>query len=409
MAVGLPRCDVQQRMASGEFPRANAEECITEEEIRMLKELAMDDSKLDRPENEMIYGAVAQSFATPEYIQLSENDIVGMVSPSITGNFKIFIGKRSSVNMLYKVFSDLGIAIVRTYFSPIATAKAVLTDEELQNGVALIDLGAGATSVSIYTNRILSHYSSIPFGGDVVTSDIRSECTISDRLAENIKKAFGGCMPDKLQTLGDKIIQVETDSSNISNQIPVRYLSQIITAREQEILDAMLYFIQESGLSEYLRKGVVITGGGAEMLHIGNFLREISGYTVRTGYPKGGFVATGCEGILATEAVCTAGMILLAKEDNLNCCAPSDDVEEEAVEEETVVVEEPVQDVSEEAAGETPVSGEESGEHGEEKVEETGKEEKAADTEEKKSKTGLISRVRWKFAKMFDEMNNENV
>lgn len=216
-------------------------------------------------------------------------------------------------------------------------------------------------------------------------------------------------MPDKLQTLGDKIIQVETDSSNISNQIPVRYLSQIITAREQEILDAMLYFIQESGLSEYLRKGVVITGGGAEMLHIGNFLREISGYTVRTGYPKGGFVATGCEGILATEAVCTAGMILLAKEDNLNCCAPSDDVEEEAVEEETVVVEEPAQDVSEEAAGETPVSGEESGEHGEEKVEETGKEEKAADTEEKKSKNGLLNKVRWKFAKMFDEMNNENV
>lgn len=404
VAVGLPRCDVQQRMASGEFPRADADECITEDEIRMLKEMAMDDSKLDRPENEMIYGAVAQSFATPEYIQLSENDIVGMVSPSFTGNFKIFIGKRSSVNSLYKVFSDLGIAIVRTYFSPIATARAVLTDEELQNGVALIDLGAGATSVSIYIDRILTHYSAIPFGGDVVTSDIRSECTISDMLAEHIKKAFGGCLPDKLQTLGEKIIQVETDSSNISNQIPVRYLSQIITAREQEILDAMLYFIQTSGLSEYLRKGVVITGGGAEMLHIGNFLRDISGYTVRTGYPKGGFVATGCEGILSTDAVCTAGMVLLAKEDNLNCCAVSDEAEVEVAEEEPVVAEEP-------AAVETVEEVAEAEEVPEEREEEPVEEEKKEDggKKEKKSRDGIFSRVRWKVANMFNEMDNENV
>lgn len=416
VAVGLPRCDVQQRMASGEFPRANADDCITEDEIRMLKEMAMDDSKLDKPETEMIYGAVAQSFATPEYIQLSENDIVGMVSPSFTGNFKIFIGKRSSVNSLYKVFDDLGIAIVRTYFSPIAAARAVLTDEELQNGVALIDLGAGATSIAIYIDRILAHYSSIPFGGDVVTSDIRSECTISDRLAENIKKAFGGCLPDKLQTLGDKIIQVETDSSNISNQIPVRYLSQIITAREQEILDAMLYFIQESGLSEYLRKGVVITGGGAEMLHIGNFLRDMSGYTVRTGYPKGGFVATGCEGILSTEAVCTAGMVLMAKEDNLNCCLalPAEENAGETAEVKEEVEEPAADTVAAEEAAEVPAGNEGDGEpEAEEKEEEKHDEEKkdgdAGDREKKKSGDGLLSKVRWSFAKMFNDMNNETV
>ena len=184
----------------------------------------------------------------------------------------------------------------------------------------------------------------------------------------------------------------------------MRYLSQIITAREQEILDAMLYFIQTSGLSEYLRKGVVITGGGAEMLHIGNFLRDISGYTVRTGYPKGGFVATGCEGILSTDAVCTAGMVLLAKEDNLNCCAVSDEAEVEVAEEEPVVAEEP-------AAVETVEEVAETEEVPEEREEEPVEEEKKEDggKKEKKSRDGIFSRVRWKVANIFNEMDNENV
>ena len=417
LVIGLPRYNVRQEVASARMERTDASSCITKEEIDTLKSIAIDSYPMDENAKEEIYGAVAQSFSADEdLVCASENDVIGVTSESIEGNFKIFIGKRSSVNSLYKVFDDLGIAIVRTYFSPIAAARAVLTDEELQNGVALIDLGAGATSIAIYIDRILAHYSSIPFGGDVVTSDIRSECTISDRLAENIKKAFGGCLPDKLQTLGDKIIQVETDSSNISNQIPVRYLSQIITAREQEILDAMLYFIQESGLSEYLRKGVVITGGGAEMLHIGNFLRDMSGYTVRTGYPKGGFVATGCEGILSTEAVCTAGMVLMAKEDNLNCCLalPAEENAGETAEVKEEVEEPAADTVAAEEAAEVPAGNEGDGEpEAEEKEEEKHDEEKkdgdAGDREKKKSGDGLLSKVRWSFAKMFNDMNNETV
>lgn len=324
VVVGLPKYGIREENADAIGSRSNPDDCITAEEIECLKQVAQDTHEIKNPDKEQIYGAIAQSFSTPDYIGLSENDIVGMISDEVTGNFKVFIGKRNAINILYKVFNDLGIAIAKMYFSPLAAAKAVLTEEEIQNGVALIDLGAQVTSVSVYHNKVLSHYAAIPFGGDTITTDISTECTISKYLAENIKCAFGGCIPDKLQTLGEKILQIESDDISSCNQIPVHYLSEIITEREKEIIDAMLYEIEASGLSENLRRGIVITGGGAKMINIGNYIKELSGYNVRTAYPINRFICTGCEDILDISAVTTAGMILMSKELNIDCCVADD-------------------------------------------------------------------------------------
>ena len=98
----------------------------------------------------------------------------------------------------------------------------------MENGVALVDFGAGCTSVSIYHGSIMRHYASIPFGGKNISDDIKSEAQISSRLAENIKLAFGACMPDKLQSLSEKIIQIRSNSAEGDKSIPVKYLSEII-------------------------------------------------------------------------------------------------------------------------------------------------------------------------------------
>ena len=322
--VGLPRCNIRQEDASATVQRIEPDDCITREEVEAMKIMAQDSHDLKDPDNEKIYGAIAQSFSTGDYFQIIENDIIGMISDEFTGHFKVFIGKKFPIRNITKVFNDLGIGIARMYFTPLATAKAVLTEEETSNGVALIDLGAGATSVSIYDKKVLAYYSSIPFGGNSISTDIKNECSISDKLAESIKCAFGGCMPDKLQNLGEKIIQIETDDMSSYKQIPVSYLSEIITARVKEIIDAMLYEIQESQLAERLRKGIVITGGGAELLNITNYIKEISGYNVRIAYPRNGFVATGCEDILRTDAVSTVGLVMMSRDENLNCCINND-------------------------------------------------------------------------------------
>lgn len=360
--VGLPRCGVRQEKAEAICQRTNPDDYISEEEIDSLKSLAQDNHQLRNPEKEMVYSSVAQAFSTPEFFQINENDIVGMISTEITGHFNVFVGKRFPINYIYKVFNDLHIGIADTCFTPVAVAKAVLSEDEMQNGVALIDLGAGSTSVSVYKNNSLVHYASIPFGGSVVSSDIRSECSISDSLAENIKCAYGGCMPDKLQNLGDKIVQIETDDISTYKQIPLRYISEIITARENEIVDAMLYEILESGLAESLRKGIVITGGGAEMLNLANFIQDISGYKVRVASPRNYFLATGCERILKPAAAAIAGMVLMAKNARMSCCTLQDgfvagslfDKVEEQVEKpvlnDNVEVEEIVGTVTEESA-----------------------------------------------------------
>lgn len=358
VVVGLPRCDVRQENNSATATRVEPDESITESEVEELKTIAQDEYPNIDPEKETLYGAVAQSFDCDDNFQIVEGEIVGMVSEKFTGNFKLFIGKKSSVKAIDKVFNNLEVAIARKIFTPDSVAKAVLTEDEKESGVALIDFGGGATSVTIYKGKLLRHYACIPFGGRTVTGDIKNECTISEDLAENIKLAFGACMPDKLQTLSEKIIQIEGEEGMTGpKQIPVKYLSEIITSREKEIIDAMLYEIQESGLADALRSGIVITGGGAQMANLAPFIKECSGYEVRVGFPRHLFSTAGCPEANTTAAATSLGMILNAKSDiHLNCIDPA---EEEAAEneatnpEETPTVPEETPVAHEEAPAET--------------------------------------------------------
>ena len=321
VVVGLPRCDVRQMAATASVERrTNPDESITREEIESLKDAAREQSPIENQENEILYEAVAQSFSDDENFQLIENDIIGVISNKLDGNFKLFIGKKNPVRTIDKIFNDLRIAIARKYFIPSAQAKAVLTEDEMNGGVALIDFGAGATSVTIYEGKILRHYAAIPFGGNVITGDITSECGISPRLAEQIKYAFGACMPEKLQTLGEKTIQIEGNEIDGLKQIPVKYLSEIITARVREIIDAILYEIQNSGLADSLRNGVVLTGGGSNLCNIVSYIKEISGYNVRIGRSRHKISADGCSRIFEPAATASVGMILSAKDDNLLSC-----------------------------------------------------------------------------------------
>lgn len=319
VCVGLPRYPVTQEMANGSFERTQPNSCISEDEIDMLKSLALETYPLSDPDHDELYGAVAQSFSTDEIFQLVEQDVVGTISKKLEGNFKIFIGKQSAVNSIEVVFNQLNIAIARMYFLPDAIAKAVLTQEEMEGGVALVDLGGGVTSVSIYQGNIMRFYGAIPFGGKVITTDIKSECSISEPLAENIKKAFGSCMPSKLQNLSEKTLQIRYDDRP-DIEMRVSYLAEIIGERTKEIVDAVLYLIQESGFADKIRNGIVLTGGGANLMGISYLFGERSGYNVKLGFPRPLFSADGCYGIYETSATAAMGMILAAKNDRLPDC-----------------------------------------------------------------------------------------
>ena len=341
--VGMPKYPVRQESNTGKIEGRGYDTDITADDIAELKRSAQDMYPLENPNMEAIYGAVAQSFSDGENFQIIENEIIGMTSDILEGNFKIFVGKKSSLAKIDTVLKKAGIVTARKYFTADTTAKAVLLDSEMENGVALIDFGGGCVSVSVYHGSIMRHYASIPFGGKNITSDIQieSEGSIGRELAENIKIAFGACMPEKLQNLSEKIIHIKSDNGEAEKKLPVKYLSEIITARCEEILMAILYEIQESGFADRLMSGIVVTGGCAQTANLGNLIYDISGYRVRTGYPKHLFSFEGCEGITDTSAATSLGLVMAAKDDHtINCAVAKDGY----VPEMTVPEPEPVKD-----------------------------------------------------------------
>ncbi len=322
VVVGLPRWQVRQETASANAEREDDSRFISESEIRYLKSEALKTYPLKDDKREIIYGAVAQSFSTEDCINEPESEIIGMSAERIEGKFKVFIGSKRLSTNLDELFGSMQIGIARKFFIPGITAKAVLSSEEMKNGVALVDIGAGVSSVTIFKDNLMRYYAAIPFGGDCVTRDIESICGFSFKMAEEIKKAYGACLPDKLSTLGEKELHIMDDDGRLLRKLSIKVLSEIVNARMEEIINALLYKIQESGLSseDYLKKGIVVTGGGAEMLNCVNLFKELSGYSVKLGLPKKYVSCDGCPEASEASASTAIGMILAVKGDkSINC------------------------------------------------------------------------------------------
>ena len=334
--VGLPRNDIAQVTASATLQRKDPEEYVSPEEIQAIKKDALETYPLPDPEHQAIYGAIAQSFILEDGMQLTEREIVGTLTSTIEGEFKVFVGRRQAVLSIEKIFKGTGIKVYKTYFLPEVMAKATLSKEELKGGVALVDIGAGVTSVAIYRGGIMRYYAAIPFGGRTVTGDIETECSLEEELAEKIKRRFGVCQPERLGPNSDKVLQIRI--TDPYRDIPVRYISEIITARYRELIDAVLFHIQESGLQNVLRGGIVLTGGAAEQNGLEVMFREISGYNVRKGYPKSHFTAPLGISVIRTSATAAVGMILAACDEGVADCAGEEP-------EEKVVIPEPAPEV----------------------------------------------------------------
>ena len=363
--VGMPKFPIRQETNSGKVMDRGEDTEITAEDIEAIKRFAQETYPLRDPKKEAIYGAVAQSFSDGEYFQIIENDIIGMTSDVLEGHFKIFIGNKKDLKNADNLLMKGGITSKKKYFTAETTAKAVLTDIEMENGVALIDFGGGSTSVTIYHGNIMRHYASIPFGGRNITNDIKTELQISERLAENIKLAFGACMPDKLQSLSEKVLHIDGMTAEQSKEVTVKYLSEIITARVEEIIQAMLYEISQSGLAEHLRGGIVVTGGASQTANLGILIRQMSGYNVRIGNPLGTLSCQDVEGIYEPSAATSLGLIQAAIEDECMNCATVEEtfhtevetvVEETIVEETVALAEETVAEVIEEVVEEEVVA-----------------------------------------------------
>lgn len=208
---------------------------------------------------------------------------VGMSGRRLEANFHIVIGQIASAKNIEKCVNRVGMRVNQLILEPLASSAAVLTDDEKEAGVALVDIGGGTTDVAVFYDDSIRHTAVIPFGGNVVTKDIKEGCKILHRQAEALKTQFGSALGDLAPE--DKVVTIPGINGREPKEISFKNLAYIIQMRMEEIFDAVMFEIENSGCMDKLSAGMVLTGGGALLKHLAQLVRFQTGMDVRIGYP----------------------------------------------------------------------------------------------------------------------------
>lgn len=240
---------------------------------------------------------------------------VGIAGNRLEGNYHIVIGQISSAKNIAKCIDRAEMKINSLILEPLASSAAVLTDDEKEVGVALVDIGGGTTDIAVYFDDIIRHTAVIPYGGNVVTTDIKEGCAILQRQAEKLKIQYGSALGE--MAVEDRVVTIPGISGREPKEITFKNLAFIIQARMEEIIDAIAFEIENSGYFEKLSAGLVITGGGAMLKHLPQLIKFKTGMDVRIGYP-GEHISEGVENELNHPMYSTSiGLIIKGYEHSL--------------------------------------------------------------------------------------------
>ncbi|MDR1866091.1 MAG: cell division protein FtsA [Bacteroidales bacterium] len=283
--------------------RRNADESISADDVNRLK---ADMHHIQLEEGKKIIHILPR-----DYVVDGETDIanpVGMTGKRIEGNFNIVTGSNASLKRIDKCIRQAGLSVREVILEPLASSDAVLYDEERETGVALVDIGGGTTDVAVFRNNVLVHSAVIPFGGNVITKDVKDACGLSEQVAEEVKVRFGMALAN--ETDENKVIVIPTKiPGRQPKEILSRQLAHIIQARMEEIIDAILFHIENSGCSGKLGSGIVITGGGAMLACLQELFHLRTGMEVRIGLPVN-YRACGMENINDPRHATGVGLLM---------------------------------------------------------------------------------------------------
>lgn len=277
--VGIAGHHIKSLRHRGVLMRENSNVEINDAEIEKLRR---DVFKLSMTPGEEIIDVIPQ-----EYIVDDEPGIrhpKGMLGSKLEGNFHVIIGQVSAARNILTCINRAGLEMENMILEPIASAEAVLGDDEKEAGVALVDIGGGTTDIAIFYDNIIYHTAVIPFGGNVITEDIRQGCSIIKKHAEEIKVKFGSAVAS--ENRDDEVVSIPGIRGRDPKEISFKTLASIIQARLDEIFDLVNIEIQRVNSQHKLVAGIVLTGGGAMMRHIQQLAAFKTGLEVRIGYPN---------------------------------------------------------------------------------------------------------------------------
>jgi cell division protein FtsA len=276
--VGIAGQHIKSLQHRGILMRDSMHDEISQKDITRL---INDMHKLVLPPGDKIIHVIPQ-----EYIVDNEQGIIdpiGMSGVRLEANFHIVTGQITASKNLYKCIEKAGLQVASLTLEPIASATAVLSDEEKEAGVALVDIGGGTTDLAIFHEGIIRHTAVIPFGGNVVTKDIKEGCTVMQNQAELLKVKFGAALAEELHE--NRVITIPGLQGREHKEISERNLAMIIQARLEEIIDHIYWEIRRSGYERKLIGGIVLTGGGSLMRYVDKLVEFQTGMPTRIGIP----------------------------------------------------------------------------------------------------------------------------
>lgn len=276
--VGIAGKHIKSMQNRAILTRGENGDVITADEVERLR---MDMFKMATNPGERIIHVIPQEYTVDTEHGVQEP--IGMCGNRLEGNFHIITGQVSAALNIERSVIKAGLSMTGLILEPLASAASVLSDEELEAGVALVDIGGGTTDVVIYHDMKVRHTAVIPFGGNIITEDIKHGLGVMKKQAEKLKTEYGSALA--IETSNNDIIRIPGIKGRDAKEISVRNLANIIEARVEEIFEQVSFEIKSSGFANSLIGGIVITGGGSQLKHLKQHVEYITGMDTRIGYP----------------------------------------------------------------------------------------------------------------------------
>jgi len=282
VAVGIAGQHIRSLQHSDYITREDAEEVIEDADLDRLTENV---HKLAMMPGEEIIHVLPQEYKVDGQGDIKEPR--GMYGGRLEASFHIVVGQLTSIKNIARCVKSANLDLHTVNLEPLASADAVLSQEEKEAGVVLVDIGGGTTDVAIFKDGIIRHTAVIPHGGNIITSDIKEGCAIIEKQAETLKVRFGSAWPGENKE--NEIVAIPGLRGRDPKEISLKNLSRIIHARCTEIINAVFTEIKNYGYDQPSKKliaGVVITGGGSQLKHIKQLVEYLTGLDTRVGYPN---------------------------------------------------------------------------------------------------------------------------
>ena len=277
--VGIAGQHIKSLQHRGMITRDSIDEEISQKDV---DELIDDMYKLVMMPGEEIIHVLPQEYIVDR--QPGIKDPIGMSGVQLEANFHIITGQMAAARNIFKCVNKAGLEVAELILEPLASSSAVISEEEKEAGVALVDIGGGTTDIAIFHDGIIRHTAVIPFGGNVITEDIKEGCTIMHRQAELLKTKFGSAVTQTSQE--NEVVCIPGLRGRDPKEISVMNLANIINARMSEILEHIYFEIKNSGFEKKLIGGIVVTGGGSQLKHLNQLIEFTTGMDSRVGYPN---------------------------------------------------------------------------------------------------------------------------